>query len=89
MRQQTGQSQQLRGPEIRPPRRQGDKRIRLARVRPARRQRLERALFVVEEHPVLAPGLAHRQQLKATPVQRVERMGDFNELPFTNTMGCS
>jgi hypothetical protein len=46
-------------------------------------------LLVVEEHPVLAPGLAHCQQLKAAPEQRVEWMGDFEDLRFTNTMGCS
>jgi hypothetical protein len=68
---------------------QGDKGIGHARVSPAGRQRFERTLLVVEEHPVLAPGLAHRQQLEPTPAQRMERMVDFDELPFTNTTGCS
>ncbi len=69
---------------MRTPAGQGNKRVGLPSVGPACRQRLERALLVVEEHPVLAPGLAYRQQLVATPVPWMERMGDFDELPFTN-----
>ena len=88
-RQQIGQRQQVRGSKMRPSGRQDDKRIGQACIGPACRQRFERALFVVEEHPVLAPGLAHCQQLESAPEQRVERMSDFDKLPFTNIMGCS
>lgn len=69
--------------------RQCDKRVSWARVGPAGWQRLERTLLVVEEHPVLAPGLAESQQFVAAPVQGMERMGDFDKLPFTNITGCS
>jgi hypothetical protein len=69
--------------------RQRDKRVRWARVGPAGRQRLERTLLVVEEHSVLAPGLAHRQQFVTTPAQGMERMGDLDKLPFTNVTGGS
>ena len=85
----TDQRKQVRRLEMCPSSRQGDKSIGRACVCPARRQRFELALLAVEEHPVLAPGLAHCQQLKAAPKQRVEWMGDFEDLRFTNTMGCS
>ena len=74
---------------MRPSRRLRDKRVRLAGVSPSCRQRLERTFLVVEEHPVLAPGLAYRQQFVATPMQRMERMGDGDNLLLTCVIGCS
>ncbi len=74
---------------MRPTSRQGDKRIGRACVGPARWQRFECALVVVEKYPVLAPGLTHGQQLESAPVQGMKRMGDLYELPFMNIMGCS
>jgi hypothetical protein len=68
---------------------QGNKRVELAGVCPACWQGFKRALLVVEKHAGLAPGLADRQQLVVTPVQRMERMGDLDKLLFTYIIGCS
>ena len=46
-------------------------------------------MLVVEVDPVFTPGLAYRQQLEATPEQRMEGMGDAYNLLLTVRIGCS
>ena len=46
-------------------------------------------MLVVEVDPVFPPGLAHRQQLEATPEQRMEGMDYAYNLLLTVRIGCS
>jgi hypothetical protein len=71
---------QIRHAAVRAPSGHGDERIGFRDVGPRRRQRRECAGIVVEKHAVLAPGLPDRHQLERPSSQRVERMGDLENL---------
>lgn len=68
---------------------QHDQRIGGCHIGPARWQRFESTIFIIEKHAVLSPGLANRQQLESTAEHGVKWMSDLNDLLFTITTVCS
>ena len=57
-------------------------------IRPRPRQGLLRAVISEEEHPVLAPGVTHRDEHELPSTPRVERMGHPNSSLTTGGIGC-
>ena len=75
--------------EVRPAGRHDDERIHANHVCPHRRQRAQAAFPVVEEHPVLVPGVAVAQQFELLAMQWVERVSDAKRSLLINHTGCS
>jgi len=76
---QIAQTEQVAWTTEGPPAGNRDIRIRLAHIGPIRRHRREHAGAVVIEHPVLAPGLLDRHDLKCLAGQRMKGMRDPEE----------
>jgi len=76
---QVAQTEQVAWTTEGPPAGGRDIRIRLAHIGPIRRHRREHARAVVIEHPVLAPGLLDRHDLKRLAGQRMKGMRDAEE----------
>jgi hypothetical protein len=86
---QLDQDQQILYPKRAAPVGERHERVRPAGIRPARGQRALHALLVEEEHAILAPRLAHRDEHELAPHPRVERMGHTNSSPLTDGIGRS
>jgi hypothetical protein len=76
---QVAQTEQVACTTEGPPAGHRNIRIRLAHIGPIRRHRREHASAVVIEHPVLAPGLLDRHDLKGLAGQRMKGMRDPEE----------
>jgi hypothetical protein len=66
------------------PRRQRHERIHVTRIGPAPRQRALHAILVEEEHAILTPRLARRDEHELAPQPRVKRMRHTDSSLLTN-----
>jgi len=87
--QQITESEQIRYPKVSSSAPDGHHRIGSNHARPDGWQRAQPALLILEEHPVLTPGVLVRQQLKLLPAQWMERMGDGENPVGRCATGCS
>ena len=87
--QQAHQRQQVLDSKVCPSSRHDGERIGPCHARAGDWQRAQLALAVVEEHPVLTPGMPQRQQLELLAMQPMKRMRDRKQPSLIYVMRCS
>ena len=89
MSDESGQLQQVLGPEQRAACRDHDQWIHRDYVSPTGRKPGQLLMFVVEVDPIFTPCVLIRNQFELAAVPRVERVSDPNSSTLTVALRCS